>query len=361
MAHIYFTVINDLAYDQRMQRICQTLAKNGFEVTLVGKKLKSSPPLNKEIYHQRRLPCLFSKGKIYYLEFNLRLLLFLLFRKIDIICAIDLDTIVPCYLISRVKKTKRVYDAHEFFSEMKEVVSRRTVYRFWQSVEKKYLPLFSKGYTVSQNIAEAFYKRYGVQYRVIRNVPLLLPGSRHHPKGKDIIYQGAINEARGFEYLIPAMQQIPSKLYIYGDGNFLSQLKELIKKHQVADKVFLMGKIAPDGLRKITPQYYIGINLVENTGLNQYYSLANKFFDYMHAGLPQITMRFPEYQYINSQYEIAVLIDDLQVDGIVTAYRQLCNQDFYERLRDNCFKAQEIYSWQKEEQKLIDFYRETGE
>ena len=45
--------------------------------------------------------------------------------------------------------------------------------------------------------------------------------------------------------------------------------------------------------------------VAENTGLNQYLALPNKFFDYMHAGLPQIAMNYPEYQKINSQFEVA--------------------------------------------------------
>lgn len=364
VTHIYFTVINDLTYDQRMQRICRTLAANGFEVTLVGKKSGSSVPLGKEIYHQHRLPCFFTKGKIYYLEFNLRLLLFLLFRKMDAICAIDLDTIIPCFLIARLKKIKRIYDAHELFSEMKEVVTRPGVHRFWQGIEKKYIPLFPNGYTVSQSIAKEFYKRYGVQYQVIRNMPVYSPCTAIDTFGfeeKRLIYQGAVNEARGFEYLVPAVMQIPSRLYVYGEGNYLAGVEQLIEKHKAGDKIFLFGKLSPDILRAMTPNHYIGINLVEPRGLNQYYSLANKFFDYMHAGLPQITMKFPEYQHINDQYEIAVLIETPDTESIVAAYRQLCDPEFYERLRKNCFRAMEVYNWENEEKKLIEFYRKIME
>ncbi len=50
------------------------------------------------------------------------------------------------------------------------------------------------------------------------------------------------------------------------------------------DKIKLHAAVTPEKLKQITPEVYIGINLVENNGLNQYYSLANKFFDYIHAG-----------------------------------------------------------------------------
>jgi hypothetical protein len=95
---IIFTVTNDLNYDQRMQRICGTLADAGYDVLLVGRKLKTSLPLSKKITSSDLLKCWFNKGKFFYSEFNIRLFFFLLFKKMDCICAIDLDTIPPLLL-----------------------------------------------------------------------------------------------------------------------------------------------------------------------------------------------------------------------------------------------------------------------
>ncbi len=115
-------------------------------------------------------------GWISYFEWNIRLFLFLLFRKMDVICAVDLDTILPCYFISKLKGIKRIYDAHELFTEMKEVISRPWVKKCWLAIERFALPRFEHGYTVSESIAHEFEKRYGVRYEVIRNVPVLENG-----------------------------------------------------------------------------------------------------------------------------------------------------------------------------------------
>lgn len=340
-----------------MQRICRTLADNGYKVVLVGRKTLQSVELKKESYIQHRLRCWFSRGKMFYVEFNIRLFFFLLFKKIDILCAIDLDTIIPCYYISRIKKIPRVYDAHELFSEMKEIVTRPRIQKFWLAVEKKYTPRFRFGYTVSQSIATEFNKRYRADYAVIRNLPLKTTYPSVSSTSPNIIYQGAVNEARGFEQLIPAMRDIPLGLYIYGDGNFYPQVNALIEQYNVADKVKMMGKKKPEELSMITASAYIGINLVENTGLNQYYSLANKFFDYINAGVPQISMRFPEYESINNEFEVAVLIDEITIEAIVNAFSQLSKQDVYDKLKANCLKAREVYNWQNEEKKLVEFYK----
>jgi hypothetical protein len=151
---IYFTVTNDLVYDQRMKRICTSLVQAGYAVTLVGRKRSSSPPLTTASYKQKRLHCWFQKGKWFYAEYNARLFFYLLFKKMDAICAIDLDTILPCLHISRIKKIQRIYDAHELFTGLKEVATRPSVLRAWTRIEKKAVPKFRHGYTVSESIAD---------------------------------------------------------------------------------------------------------------------------------------------------------------------------------------------------------------
>ena len=358
LKHIYFTVTNDLTYDQRMHRICTSLAENSYAITLVGFKLPGSLPLNKEKFNQKRIRCIFKRGKIFYAEYNMRLFFFLLFRKMDAVCAIDLDTILPCYYISKWKKIPRVYDAHELFTGLKEVETRPRIKKFWTGIEKKIVPKFSFGYTVSESIADEFNRRYGIRYIVIRNMSRLQEFNASMSSEKFLLYQGAVNEARGFEYLVPAMKSIHSTLVICGDGNFMGQLRQLIKDNAVEDKIHLKGMMTPDQLWTISQKAAIGMGIAENTGINQYLALPNKFFDYIHAGLPQIAMKFPEYIRINAEFEVAVLISELDPKVIADTVNNLLHDDvLYQRLRENCIKARQVLNWQQEEKKLLNFYQ----
>jgi glycosyltransferase involved in cell wall biosynthesis len=359
---IIFTVTNDLNYDQRMIRICTTLADTGYRVTLIGTGNSTSPPLSERKYAQKRLSTFYIKGFGFYAEYNVRLFFYLLFKRADIICCIDLDTILPVWLAGKLKNAERVYDAHEYFSQQKEIVTRPRVFRIWQWIEKRWVPKFKNGYTVSFSIAAKFKELYGVDYEVIRNMPLAgLQSPEPIKKEKIILYQGAVNEARGLEFLIPAMKNINARVYIYGDGNFMDQVKDLVTANNLPGKVFLKGKVLPGELDPITQSAYIGLNLVEYTGLNQYYSLANKFFDYINHGLPQVTMNFPEYKRINDEFEVAVLIDNLQTATIANAVSGLLNDEMlYTRLQQNCLKASQVLNWQNEEKKLIAFYKNIG-
>lgn len=362
MKKIYLCVTTNLSYDQRMQRICTSLSAAGYDITLVGRSTPGSPALEPRPYQQVRIPMWFSRGKKMYAEYNLRLFFFLLQQKMDGIVSIDLDTIIPCYYVSRIKGIERIHDAHEWFSEMKEVVTRPRIQRIWKWIEKKYIPRFKYGYTVSASINQAFKERYAVDWELIMNTP---PLNAENPGiwddgGKDdniLLYQGAVNEGRCFEWLIPAMKQVDATLWICGEGNFSRQCRVLVSKHGVEDKVLMMGNIDPAQLALITPRARVGINLVEQTGLSQYYSLANKFFDYIHASVPQVTMLFPEYQRINSRYPVALLLETCSPELIAAALNNLLrNKVLYATLKQNCSLAAQEFNWQREEQKLTGLY-----
>ncbi|MEY2916408.1 MAG: hypothetical protein RIS73_122 [Bacteroidota bacterium] len=353
-----FTVTTDLTYDQRMIRICTSLANAGYDVMLVGRKMKASLPLTVQPFKQKRLFCFFEKGKLFYAEYNIRLFFYLLFKQMDCIGAIDLDSILPCYFISRIKKITRVYDAHELFCEMKEIATRPAIYKAWKKIERYTVPKFTNGYTVNQPIADEFNKMYGVKYEVIRNIALLRDINTLQKKDKFILYQGAVNEGRSFETLIPAMKAVNCTLIICGDGNFMQQAQQLVLENNLQNRVIFKGKVKPDELRTITQQAYIGITLFENKGLSNYYSLANRFFDYLHAGIPQLCVNYPVYKEINDKYPVAILADDISEKNIAVLLNNLLkNEVEYIKLQQNCLTARQELNWQQEEKKLIQFYK----
>jgi glycosyltransferase involved in cell wall biosynthesis len=358
MKRIVCTVTNDLLYDQRMIRICHSLARNGYQVTLVGRRIKNSLPLENQAFEQKRLFCFFAKGKLFYIEFNIRLFFFLLFHRTDVIVAIDLDTILPCYLVSKIRFKERVYDAHELFCEMKEIATRPFIYRCWKALERFSVPHFRYGYTVNQPIADEFKKMYGVQYEVIRNIPLFEESDIPAKPSKYIIYQGAVNEGRSFETLIPAMKWVDAPLLICGDGNFMEQARALVRQHQLEGKVIFKGKLLPAELVTVTRGAWVGVTLFDAAGKSNYYSLANRFFDYLHAGIPQLCVDYPVYREINNRYGIAVLTDNLEAESLAFKLNDLLNnQENYKRLQQNCLRARRELSWQEEEKKLIEFYK----
>jgi len=360
LSKIIFSVTNELLFDQRMQRICASLSSNGYNILLVGSRFSNSTPLEKQPFRQHRLFCFFKKGILFYSEYNLRLLWFLIHDNADAFCAIDLDTILPNLFASIIRRKPRVYDAHELFTEQKEIVTRKFIHSFWLAVEKFAVPKFKNGYTVNLFIKEEFNRRYGIDYGIIRNMPM--PKPRNEFVKFDfptLIYQGAVNEGRSFETLIPAMKHVDATLLICGKGNYLQQAKALVSQYELEDKVIFKGAVPPNELWKITQQCHIGIMLFEATGLNQFYSLANRFFDYMMAGIPQICVNYPEYKAIVDIHPFAYMIDDTKEATISHALNNLLNDAvLYNQLTAAAKEASNKLNWLEEEKLLVHFWNQ---
>lgn len=358
LRQIIFTVSNDLCFDQRMIRICKTLQEDGYVVSLIGRIKRDSPPLKLEPFYQLRLYVPFERGPLFYIFFNIRLFFKLIFSHADVICAIDLDTILPVWLAGRLRGITVVFDSHEWFCEMKELQNRPVIRRVWKAIEILTVPSFKKGYTVSPGIVEQFRLEYGHNYSLIRNIPPLtgmIPVTKTDPF---ILYQGAVNEGRCFEILIPAMQWVEVPLHIYGDGNFIPQVRRLIEEYGLQKKVLLKGNLYPDELRALTPSATIGISLFDETSLHNRLSLANRFFDFIHAEVPQICSDLPAYREINDRFQVAFLISQPTPANIAEALNKLLTDGLlHAQMQHQCRLAARELNWQHEGERLKDFYR----
>ncbi|GAC1587789.1 MAG: hypothetical protein NVS3B25_03950 [Hymenobacter sp.] len=367
---LLLAVTTDLCYDQRMQRICGSLATAGYRVQLVGWQRPASPPLTPQPYAQHRLRGWFQRGKLFYIEYNLRLLLYLLGQRAAAWCACDLDTALPVWLRARLGGQPFVYDAHELFTEVPEVVARPAVQRVWRWVESFVVPRARLAYTVGPALAWVFEQRYGRAFAVVRNVSRLReaeplpPATRPAapaPRGGYILYQGALNVGRGLENLLEAMPRVAGRLVICGEGDLSAALRARAEHLGLlaSGQVEFRGFVLPEALQEVTRHAAVGVMLLENLGLSYYFSLANKFFDYVHAGIPQVLVDFPEYRALNDQFDVAELVPDLRPATLATALNRLLpggDAARYRHLAANCRRAASQLSWQHEEQELLRLY-----
>lgn len=360
--HIVLTVTNDLQYDQRMRRICATLHQHGYQITLVGRFLSKSIQLSNQPYQQIRLKHLiFKKGKLFYLEFNLRLLLFLIYFPFDAICSIDLDTAIPGILVSKIKRKKHLFDAHELFTHVPEVARRKHIQMLWESVQSFTFKYTHAAYTVGPAIAQYFEEKYHKPVGVVRNMPLdsdaVLATNFTLPAGKFILYQGALNEGRGLENLISAMHHIPCDLVFAGEGNLSNLLRIQCQNENLDYKIHFLGMISPENLPTLTQKAYIGYNVSENLGLSYYLSLNNKFFDYAKALLPSLINPFPEYQQLLTEFRVGLLTEPQTTDIIIQANRLLHDEVLYLQIKTNCMSAADAWTWENETPALLEIYK----
>lgn len=356
---IIVTVTNDLTSDQRVHKVCRTLHNAGYDVFLIGRKLSNSKPLNRS-YRTKRISLLFNKGVLFYAEFNLRLFFVLLFYKKDVLLANDLDTLLPNYLISKLQIKKLVYDSHELFSEIPELVNKPFTKKVWRSLERLVLPNLKNTYTVSNSIADYYDKKYQTKFKVIRNLPLMIRTiskgnfSFDHKGEKIILYQGAINIGRGLELIINTMPFISNCiLVIIGNGDIIKNLKSYVKNINLVKKVRFLESLTPNELQKITPLANIGISIEEDLGLNYRFSLPNKIFDYINAEVPILVSNLPEMRKIIDTHKVGEIVKDRSPQKLALQIKELLKKDYSEELK----KAKKELIWENQEEELLAIFR----
>jgi glycosyltransferase involved in cell wall biosynthesis len=362
---VILSVINDLSTDQRVHKVCLFLQKIGYEVLLVGRRQRTSLPLAERTYRTKRMFLFFENGPLFYLEYNLRLFLFLLFNKADVLVANDLDTLLPNFLISKIKGGKLVFDSHEYFTEVPELQGRKFKQWLWKRLELWILPQLKNAYTVNQSIADLYKKNYGIKMKVVRNFP-----SPHIRRGGDwalpyiqrwnsiILYQGALNIDRGLEEAIEGMQYVNNAtLVIIGGGDIEDKLKGLTNDLGLSDRVIFYGRIPLEQLPKYTAMADIGISLEKDTNLNYRYSLPNKIFDYIHSSVPVLASPLHEIKKIFSLYDIGELIENHDPKHIAEKITSMLNNKTnIQRWKENEKKAAVELCWENEEKVLLKIY-----
>ncbi len=369
MKRAIVSVINDLSTDQRVHKVCNTLQQLGFEVTLIGRKQRLSLPLSKRNYNTKRMVLVFEKGPLFYAEYQIRLFFYLLFHKVDVLVSNDLDTLLPNYLISKLKSSKLVYDTHELFCEVPELQTNPTKKKIWKSIETWIFPKLKYVFTVNDSIAKSYKEEYNVEVKVVRNVPLLanqtnvVKASKQEleiPEDKKIIVlQGAgINMDRGAEEAVQAMQYVNDAiLLIIGSGDVIPVLKQIVRDQKLETKVKFIGKIPLEILVQFTQLADIGLTLDKDTNINYRYSLPNKLFDYIHAGVPVLASNLVEVKKIIKHYQIGDCIDNYTPQHIASKLNSmLIDEARLQMWKKNTKIAAAQLNWENEEQILKEVY-----
>ena len=365
---VVLSVTNDLATDQSVQKVAQTLLNMGFEVLLVGRLLKGSLPVKHFAHHRMKL--FFTKGVAFYAAYHIRLFLFLLFKKADILVANDLDTLLPNFFISKIKGLPLVYDSHELYTEVPELQDNPTKKKIWLSVEQFIFPKLKKVFTVNASIAQIYEAKYKVKVNILRNVPrkstlqfetkanlrkqLNLPLNK-----KIIIMQGSgINVSRGGEEAVEAMQLVENTLlFIIGAGDAIPLLKQMVQDLKLQEKVIFIVKLPYRELLNYTACADAGLTLDKDNNLNYRYSLPNKLFDYFACGLPVIASKLVEIEKIYHQFPFGILVNEVTVKSVADAI-QLVDVDGanYKQWLVNIKKASAVLCWENEEKIILEVY-----
>lgn len=366
MKTISVCVTNDLVFDQRVKKVCATLLEMGFDVQLIGRKLPNSQEIDRP-YRTFRFNMLFQSGPLFYAFFNVRLFFYLMFTGQDVILCNDLDTLPAGFLAARLKGKEIVYDSHEYFTEAEGLTGRPFPKGVWKWFENLIFPRLKHVYTVNESIAGFYRRKYHSEVKVVRNMPpkrtetvnttrkeLGLPEDK-----KIVLLQGAfIDPDRGAKEMALAMNYLEGVLFlIIGSGREKAVVKKIREERGLSEKIMLKDKMPFEELLKYTSCVDLGVSLDKPVHLNYKYSLPNKLFDYIQAGIPVLTSRLPELERIHSQFNIGLMIDSHEPTEIAEKVKAcFADQERYQSWKSNLKEAASVFNWENESEKLREIY-----
>jgi glycosyltransferase involved in cell wall biosynthesis len=368
---VVLAVTNDILSDQRVHKMSLTLLEMGFDICIVGRMKKDSLKLDFRPYNTFRFNLLgIEKGPLFYAFYNIRLFFFLIFNKFDVIVANDLDTLLASFLASKIKNIPLVYDSHEYFCETPELVNRPKVQNIWKKIERFIFPKLQDIITVNESIANAYQNIYNKNLKIVRNIPFKSAFEEVEIMDKNslgiendkkvIILQGAgININRGAEEALEAMQYVENAvLLIIGSGDVIEILKEKRVELNLENKVLILPKMPFKKLIAYTKMADLGLTLDKGDNLNYQYSLPNKLFDYIHAGIPVLSSKLIELERIINKYEIGFFIENHGLKHIASKISEILNLNSEEKakIKQNLLKAQQELSWESESEVVRGVY-----
>lgn len=364
MAKIILSTTNDISTDNRVNKVALLLLELGYEVLWVGRELKGSTPLQRS-YATHRMKLWFTRGGLFYAEFQIRLFFFLLRHRSSHLLSNDLDTLLPNFLISRLTGRTLIYDTHEYFCGVPEIQGR-WVKKVWQAVEGAIFPRLPHIWTVNESIADLYEADYGVRPRVFRNISPFPDGLQRRSRAdlglpehlKIAINQGSgMNVDRGLEEALEAIAGMDGwLLLLVGSGDAIPALKARAQAQGWEEKVRFVGRVPYAELLQYTAVADVGLSLDKDTNINYRFSLPNKLFDYLHSGVPVVVSPVVEVARIVRQYGVGEVVTPEDIVGLRTAIASVGGDR--QRFAEGLKKAQGELTWERESAPLRAFYQE---
>ena len=365
---VIFSVTNCICFDQRVMKIAETVRKLDCDITIIGRKLGDCCDSGSVPFKTKRFSMFFKRGFLFYKFFNIRLFFYLLCHKYDLLVSNDLDTLIPNFLVSKLKRLPLVFDSHEYFTGLPELNERPFVKSVWKTIEKRILPHLKSVMTVSDSIAGLYENEYNIQPLSVRNCSVSSEGIAAYSRkelglSEDhilLIFQGGgINIDKGGEELVDAVSITEGvSLLIAGSGDVLPVLKQKVSVLNIGDRVKFVSKVPWEELMRYTKSADAGMCLEKDTNLNYRFSLPNKLFDYISAGLPVIAGNLPEISKLILANECGIIIPAITPGEIQKAIVRLRDdRALMNKLKENSVIASENLNWEKESLKVVEFYK----
>jgi len=367
--HICMVAFSDLHFDYRIFREATALRRAGHRVSLIAAAFDPTPlaewegfaiqliPIDRGLSLRRTYPFFWRRARQLLLE-----------ARPDAYHAHDLDTLWPASRAAHRRDVPLIYDSHEFWTEQSSLVGRPAIRTFWRQLEKRLIDRAHRVIAVSDSIAGALQTRYRLQdVIVLRNLPQYRPPEDSNrirdrlglPSRRPVVlYQGGFLTDNGLAEQIRAAAEFGEAAFVLiGDGPCEAALRRQVRESRLEQQVFFIPRVPFGELHSYTCSADLGLCLIKGTGQSFYYSMPNKLFEYLMAGLPVLASDFPEMRRIVRETGAGAVADPCDQVAVSRLVRELLNdRDRRQTCRQAALEAARLYNWEREAHRLLDLY-----
>ncbi|HEY6797933.1 MAG TPA: glycosyltransferase family 4 protein [Kineosporiaceae bacterium] len=299
----------------------------------------------------------------------------------DLLHSHDVQTVnvvagIAARAAARGRTVRWIYDAHEHVPGLTTYSPDRLAGLI--ELETAFIRQADGVLTVCEPIADDLCHRFGLARRptVVLNAPRLPdPGSPTPVGGRSlhvdaglapdvpvVVYSGKLDRDRGIDDLVGALALLPPPVSVVlitdRSGSYLNAVRARAAASGCADRLRTVGYVPPADLVGYLSEAAVGFAGFSRIG-NHEVALPNKFFDYLHAGVPMV---------VSDLRLLGPLVRELRVGQVypfgdaralasVIALVLRERSRFLPALRDP--QLRRTYSWQAQEPALLDLYRQV--
>lgn len=290
----------------------------------------------------------------------------------DVVHANDANALVPALLSTVGTPARVVYDSHELWRHRNILRRNRWLAPYVEAaIEALGIRLVAGVITVSPSIAEWLQGTYSLRERptLVRNIPTAreLPDPAQGrlrelaglgPDDRVVSYVGGITTGRGLEETVDAMSLLPDDTHLvllgYGEQRYVDGLLARARTAGVGHRVHLAGSVPSHEVPQALADADVAVVFVRPICLSYLYSLPNKLFESIHAGLPIVAADLPDTAEVVRRYGVGEVFDASTPEDLAAAIRQvLADPTAY---RDAARAAAAELTWEHEADQLVGLY-----
>lgn len=378
-------------FDSRAQRLAETLAGRGHEVTILA---RWSPGVEREETREGvrivRVPVAAADGAtlprvVVRLVSRVRPIRVWLETRsqgrrigelapdVEVVHAMAfLGLAAARWLRRRRPRLRIVFDARDIYAEARNIARLPRPARWlFKAVERRWARAAAAIVTTNEAYAEVMRARFGRPVVVVMNAPRRSEGQppdgrRFHDAlglpatARVVLYHGGLDRDRGIEVLLDALPELPpdAVLVLMGYGPLEPTLRQ--RAAATDDRRWhLLPAVPPAELLGWVASAAVVAIPIQPTSLNHLLTTPNKLFEALAAGVPVVAADLPGIAAIVRDTGIGLLCDPTSPRAVAAAVREVLawDDDARAMIRDRARAAiRDRYSWEAQVGPLLEAY-----